>query len=220
MPESGKVLVIKGLFLLLLSSGLMSCVSLNSHQSGRTVGKGDYSVFGNVNFGKFDSEQYFTLRDSGLFYIAEVGKFHGLKENFDFGYKINSSLHMTVMGKYQFIGDQYSTFASSIGLDIGGAPFGAVMGAVSYSSTLSLYNSFHPTDHIVVTFTPRYTYLGFRNFTKEHGFTRRNRIYGYSAGLMFGEMHQLSLELSQYVNNERFSFENTPIFSVGYIWNL
>jgi hypothetical protein len=212
--------LIKILVLLIFSFGLLSCVALNSHQTGKTVGRENYSITGNFNFGNFDSEQYFTLEDSGTFYIAEIGGLYGIRENFDVGLKVNSSFHFTGVSKFQFLGDKESIFVSSIGFDIGAGPLGLMMGVMSYSSSFSLYNSIHPTDNFALTLSPRYTYLGFTNFIKEYGFTRRNNIYGYSLGLIIGKKHQFSIELSQYVNNEVFSFDTQPIISLGYIWNI
>jgi hypothetical protein len=139
------------LLIILVSFGLVGCVSLNSHQTGRTVGKDNYSFFGNFNFGYIDSEQYFTIVDSGAFYIAEIGAFHGIKENYDLGLKVNSSFLFTGISKFQLIGNQTSIFASSIGLDFGAAPLGLVLGAMSYSSSLSMFNSIHPTDYLAFT---------------------------------------------------------------------
>ena len=209
------------LLLLFLVIGFTGCVSFNSHQTGRTVGKDNYSLFGNFNFGTIDSEHYsFTSEDTGRFYIAEIGAFRGLKENLDIGIKVNSTLHFTGICKYQFIGDKNSLSASSLGLDVGAAPFGLMMGVMSYSGTLSLFNSIHPTDNFAISFSPRYNYLGFTNFLKEYGYTKSNHIYGYSAAVIYGKKHQFSLELSQYVNNKKFTFDNRPIMSLGYMWNL
>ncbi len=204
----------------IIAFGLESCISLNSHQTGRTVGEDNYSVLANFNFGYIDSEQYFTIEDSGAFYIAEIETNYGIKENLDLGLKINSSFHFTGVGKLQFIGDKESLFASSLGFDVGAGPLGLMIGVMSYSSSISLYNSIHPTDYLAITLSPRYNYLGFTNFTKEYGFTIRNNIYGYSAGLIVGKKHQFSFELSQYVNNTDFSFDTKPIISLGYIWNI
>lgn len=198
--------------------GLTSCVSLNAHQSGRTIGKDNYSLFGNFNYGHLDSELY-SVEDSGLFHIAEIGILHGIKENLDVGFKANTSFHFTGTSKLQFIGDKQSFFASSLGLDLGAAPFGLTMGAMSYSGSFSLYNSIHPTDYLALTFSPKYTYLGFTNFTKEYRFTREDNIYGYSSGFIIGKKHQFSFEISQYVDNTKFSFATKPILSFGYIWN-
>ena len=206
------------LFLLLGSAG---CVSLNSHQTGRTIGKDNYSLFGTFNFGTIDSKHYdFAYEDSGRFYIAEIGAFRGLKENLDIGIKVNSSFHFTGISKYQFIGNKNSLFASSLGLDVGIGLGGLPLGGMSYSGTFSVFNSIHPTDNFAISFSPRYNYLGFTNFTKEYGYTTANHIYGYSAALIFGKKHQFSLELSQYVNNKKFTFDTRPIMSLGYMWNL
>lgn len=201
--------------------GLASCVSLNSHQTGRTVGKGNHSSLVNFNFGYINSSQYSAIEDSGAFYIAEIGAFHGIGENLDIGLRVNSSSHFTGLCKLQFVGDKESFFASSVGLDIGAAPLALpVGGAMSYSSGLCLFNSIHPTDYLTITVSPRYTFLGLTNFTEQYGFTRTNNILGYSSGLIVGKKHQFSVELSQYVNNTGFSFDTRPIMSFGYIWNL
>lgn len=204
---------------LIIILGLESCVSLNSHNVGRTVGKDNHSIFANFNFGHIDSKTYNFPEDSARFYIAEVGTLHGIEKNLDLGIKINSSFHITGVGKFQYIGDEKSLFASSIGVDIGaGIPqlaMGAEPGNMSYSGSISLFNSVHPTEYLAFTLSPRYTYLGFTGRD-----TRSNNIYGYSAGIIIGKKHQFSFELSQYVNNTKFTFDTKPIFSLGYIINF
>ncbi len=199
---------------------LGSCVSLNSHQTGRTVGQDNISFLGSFNIGYSDSEQYFAAADSGVFFIGEIGNYYGIGENIDIGLKVNSSLHLTGISKFQIIGDKRSTFASSVGVDIGVTPHVLILSALNYTGSLSLFNSIHPTDYFAVTFSPRYTYLCFTNFTEEDGCTIRNNIFGYSAGFLIGTKHQFSVELSQYVSNTAFSFSSKPIVSLGYIWNI
>ncbi len=183
--------IFSGLFITMVLLGLASCVSLNSHQVGRTLGQDNYAAFGSFNFGYLPSETYWAM-DSGSFYIAEIGALYGIHENLDAGLKVNSSFHFTWMSKYQFIGNKHSFFASSVGLDVGAS----------------------------ITLAPRYTYLGFVNFMKGYEFTRSSRIYGYSAGVVVGKKHQVSFELSQYVHNADFSFKAKPIISLGYIWHI
>ncbi len=200
------------LLIIIISLGLASCISLNSHQTGKTVGKDNYSIFGNFNTVHIDSGQYFS--DEGYYMIMEIGVYHGLKENFDLGFKVNSYFFITGISKYQFIGNKTSIFASSVGLNIGvGVPFGLIMEEFSYSSSLSLFNSIHPTDYLEIKVSPRYTYFKIMNISKNH-------IYGYSVGLIIGNKHQFSFELSQYVNNTYFSFDTKPTISLGYIWNI
>ncbi len=209
------------LILILFSSIVLSgCVSLNSHQSGRTSGKDNYSISGNFNFGKIKSEQYFALEDSGYYYIAEVGGQYGIKENIDLGLIVNTSTHCTVTSKLQIIGDKHSLFATSLGFDLGIGPLALLAGAISYSSSFSIYNSFHLGDKVAITLTPKYTYLGFTNLTKEYAFTTKNNIYGYSTGLILGNKHQILLEWSQYVNNIKFTVHLAPQISVGYRLNF
>jgi len=89
-----------------------------------------------------------------------------MKENLDLGLKANPSFHFTGTGKFQFIGDKESLFASSLGFDIGIDPLGIVFGGMSYSSSISIYNSIHPTNYLAITLSPKYNYLGFTNFQK------------------------------------------------------
>jgi hypothetical protein len=208
------------LLLLIFSVIFTGCVSLNSHQSGRTSGKDNYCLTGNFNFGKIKSGQYFALEDSGYYYIAEVGGQYGIKENIDLGLIVNTSTHFTVTSKLQIIGDKHSLFATSLGFDLGIGPLALLAGAISYSSSFSIYNSLHLGDKIAITLTPKYTYLGFTNLTKEYAFTTKNNIYGYSTGLILGNKHQILLEWSQYVNDTKFTFQQSPQISLGYRFNF
>jgi hypothetical protein len=201
-------------------SVLSGCVSLNSHQSGRTSGKDNYSFYGNFNFGKIRSDQYFTFKDSGYYYIAEVAAQYGIKENLDLGLIVNTSTHCTATSKLQFIGTKHSLFASSLGFDIGVGPLALLDGAISYSSSLSSYNSLHLGDCFAITLAPKYTYLGFTNLTRAYGFTQKNNIYGYSTGLIIGKKHQILIEWSQYVNETKFTSRQTPQISFGYRLNF
>jgi hypothetical protein len=208
------------LMIVVITFGLVACVSLNSHQTGRTQGKGNSSAFANFNFGYFGSEQYYTLSDSGAFYITEIGTYYGVKNNLDLGFKVNSSSLFTAVGKYQFIGNDKSFFASSVGGNVGFGPFGLLVGVLSYSGSVSLFNSIHFTDKLAFTLSPQFSYLEFANLNKDNRFTDRDNIYGYSAGFILGSNYQFSFELSQYVSNTKFSFNTSPIFSIGFIWNM
>ena len=190
--------------------GLASCVSLNSHQTGRTVGKDDYAAFANVNLGI----------DPDPIHQVEVGAFHGIKENLDLGVKINSFFHLTGLSKLQIIGNKNSLFASSIGMNIGITPYGLPVGLIGYSSTLSLFNSIHPTDYLAFTFSPTYHYFGYADYSKIKTYNTVSNIYGYSVGVIVGKKHQVSLELLQFENNVVYLLYSEPIISLGYILNF
>ncbi len=220
MNKNNKLHTLKRLLILIAPSIFVSCVSLNSHQTGRTVGKNNISIFGNFNFGHIDSIQFTSLGNSETFYISEIGAYGGIKDNFDVGIKANTSLQLTGMSKYQFIGDEKSLFASSFGFDIGTSPLlSLVFGGLGYSGTLSLFNSIHPTDYIAITLSPRYSHYGFANLS-EYKYRRKDNIYGYSAGIIIGKKNKFSVEFSQYSNNIKFTFYTKPIFSLGYIRSL
>lgn len=189
--------------------GFVSCVSLNSNQTGKTVGEGNISFFGNYSGHINDKEYIYAIHDSvknsNVLEIVEIGTSFGIKENFDLGVKVNSSFYFMGTSKLQFIGNKQSFFASSAGLNLG---VGLFLGS-SFSSSLSLYNSIHPTDYLGFYLSPKYVY-----YTTV---IRRNRIYGYSAGIIVGKTHQFSFEVSQFVNNSKFSFHKKQIISLGYV---
>ncbi len=204
--------------MLLCLSGLWSCVSLNSHQTGKTLGKGNYNFSGNVLAGPS------PLLSSDVFknaYHFEVGGMYGTEDNIDIGVKVNSSLFFTMMGKYQWLGDKQSAIASSIGLDIGVAPLYVITGITTYSGSLAFYNSYHPSEHFAIVFSPRFIHYSTAVWT--HGNDDHNHypLYGYSTGIIVGKKHQFSFEVSQFTTIEdTYSFALPPIIGFGYIWNI
>lgn len=87
MNKIGILHIFMKLIILIVPSVFVSCVSLNSHQTGRTIGKNNISVFGNFNFGHIDSVQFTSLDNSEVFFISEIGAYGGVKDNFDIGIK-------------------------------------------------------------------------------------------------------------------------------------
>ena len=146
----------------------------------------------------------------------ELGAFHGITETLDLGLKINSTLQITGISKYQIIGSKKSKFASSVGLDIGLNLFTSSYGVLFYNGKLSIYNSYHFTDKIALTLSPSYNLARNEKILIEEDPTTTYKIYGYSVGLIFGQKKQLSIELSQFKNNEPFRFDIKPIVSLGY----
>lgn len=210
---------------------LTSCLSLNSHQTGRTLGKDKGVMFVTANVGTLGSDSYSSELDSASVYVFEFGSRFGMSDRIDIGYKINSALQATFSGKYQYTGTKTSLFASSVGIDFG-------VGLICYNGSVVSYNSIHLyNDIITLTFTPRYVHLGSFDFVDKlneeddkeeednddinlRGLSGFNNIYGYSGGLMLGRKHKISFELSQFVNNKTFSFSKKPQFSVGLIFSL
>jgi hypothetical protein len=205
---------------LLMAWCLWGCVSLSSHQTGRTLGEGNSAVFGGFNAGVLASDQYKLIDSLGSFYFAEAGIWNGISDKFDLAAKVNSSSFITGCSKYQFLGNKESFFASSLGADLGMSPFAIPYGAVTYSASLVSYSSIHPASWVALTFAPRITHFGITNFTQEYGFTDKSNIVGYTAGIIVGRRTQLSVEVSQFVNNTSFSFNTKPIFSIALLRNL
>ncbi len=202
---------------ILFTVGFGSCITLNSHQTGRTVGYNNNSIITTISFGDNYFEKYFHNKDSKSIYLDDFGVFQGISDNFDIGIKVNSMLTFTGTGKYQFIGDKNSLFASSVGLDLGYNPILLFNRTILYNGGLSLYNSIHPTDFLAFTLSPRYIGHGAIFFGDDFSI---NHIFGYSAGIIIGRKHQISIELSQFNLNKGYLFDNKPIFSLGYIFKL
>jgi len=199
-----------------------SCMSLNTHQTGRTLGTNNTLAATSFTAGSLNSERYRLFNNSNSFFSAEAGGIMGISENLDIGLKVNLSTHFTMLGKYQFLGNKESLFASGLGLELGISPFGLpVAGALGYSSSIAIHNSVHLGGKVAFTLSPRYSYFGFSNFTKEYRFDDINRTWGYSSGIMIGNKNFLSLEYSAFVNNTSVFCSCTPsIFSVSYMFRF
>jgi len=194
-----------------------SCVSLNTHQSGRTLGKDNFSIYGNYNYIDVDSSQvYNDLSESRMPVLLEVGMSYGITDKYDMGLKINSSSHATWINKIQIIGNQKSKFASSVGIDLGLSPLAFAGGVFTYSGSIVWINSIHPKDNIAITLSPRYSHFGLFSF----GAQFNSNITGYSTSLIIGKKHQLSFEIGQFVANNKFSFNTRPVLGIGYTFNL
>ena len=204
--------------IVLILPGMNGCVSLNSHQTGKTLGKGNYNFSGNVLAGRS------PLLSSDVFdkaYHFEVGGMYGTEDNIDIGVKVNSSLFFTMMGKYQWLGDKQSAIASSIGVDIGAAPLYVITGIMTYSGSVAFYNSYHPSEHFAIVFSPRFIHYSTATWTLGNKSHYHYPLYGYSTGIIVGKKHQFSFEISQFTTIEdTYSFALPPIIGFGYIWNI
>ncbi|MCC2548865.1 hypothetical protein LJY25_20620 [Hymenobacter sp. BT175] len=202
---------------------LPGCVALNSHQTGRTLGKDAYLATASLNAGKLDAHAYSLSSDSSktsYFVVGEASAKYGVNERVDVGVRVNTSTQLTLTGKAQIAGTQHSRFASSVGLEAGASPVALLMlQTLSYSGSVASFSSVHMNEKLTFTFSPRYTFLRFSNLTRQYGFTESSHIYGYSVGVIWGRQHQFSAEFSQYTSNQRFSFAQHPQISIAYLLN-
>ena len=114
-----------------------------------------------------------------------------------------------------------SPIASSIGLDIGIAPIYVITGITTYSGSLAFYNSYHPSEHFAIVFSPRFIHYSTATWTLGNNSHYHYPLYGYSTGIIVGKKHQFSFEISQFTTIEdTYSFALPPIIGFGYIWNI
>lgn len=211
------------LFLILFSSiALMSCASLTTHQTGRTIGKNKASLGLTVDHMIVDSNRIYPI-DSGSITIPTLTTYFGVGEKLDIGLDVNITTFMNLHAKYQFIGDQESKFASSIGIDLGTPSVWMLVAGGTFNSSVSLYYSYHFNRLFAVSLTPRYTYIGSLtdDYVIELNYTEDDiHAYGYTAGIFIGDIHQFSLIYSQFVTNQAFDFNTSPILGIGYQWKF
>lgn len=203
---------------ILLTLPLSGCVTLSTHHTGRTNGAGVTTVFGSYNLGLVQDEQVIGVNSNNAsLHIVELGLVQGWTERFDIGFKINSSGHLQFLGKYQLAGNQESQLAASVGADVGFSPGALLFGVAGYNASAISFNSFHPGKNVAITLNPRYVYLHAADFWTDVDFIRgEHHLFGYSAGVMLGDRHRFSFEISQFVSEGKL-LQQQPLFSIAYI---
>lgn len=209
------------LFLIIIPSFLCGCLSFPTMQSGRTVGKNNLEVGVSGTYGKYSQNSLFD-EEGDLDYKPVIGfrwQF-GVLERLDIGLNIDQTSFLGPTIKYQYIGNQDSRFASSIGLEAGFNSVAFLFGDFTHYVTVPLYTSFHPTDYFSFYLTPRYIYISEYIFAHPTGGQlgagdHYNRIGG-SYGLQIGNKHKIGLEVSNFGSD----FYNPTQFSVGYSYTI
>jgi len=201
--------------LLLIACTLAGCLPLYSHQTGRTLGKGNWSGAGYLDTGELDGEMDIGIESWMGLPVLEMAVMMGVTETIDVGARINTSGNIAATGKLQIAGNKRSLLASSLGMDLGTNLLYPTASTLSYNTSLVSFNSIHFTDKFALTFAPRYSYLHATSFSPE-GRSRTDEGYiGYSAGFVVGHKVQFSAEFSQFVLNNSFQFSQIPRLSVG-----
>ncbi len=206
--------------LVLLSLNLISCLSLSSVQSGKTLGK--EKIEGSIVGTMGEYSQISTFGEDGIFdYKPSFGLKirYGATDKIDFGANIDQSLVIGASVKYQFLGNIESRFASSIGFELGFSFMPILIGDINHYLSIPLFLSFHPKDNFVIFLTPRFLYASdfvFASLTGAEITESKISKFGNSYGFIFGRKHKIALELSNF-NNTFFKPTN---FSIGYILTL
>ena len=186
--------------LALLSFSMTACYTLSTHQSAKTLGKGNdefrYSAAlisaPNVLEGPEASEGYY--KDSTSISLVQMQYMRGFTDQLDLGFTAGIE-KFGLLAKYQFYGDQESIFAMAAGLNINaaitsslinGGVFGIPSFKIASGFELPLYLSLHPTKNIAIYSNPTLFYL---NPIKDSPARNRELAFyydGYYKGLSSG----------------------------------
>lgn len=180
---------------------ITSCVSMTTMQTARTNKKGEVTITG----GGGSIKTQFPIGTVDTFNIAlpfiEGGVRYGITDKIDAGLKFTIIGSTVLDGKYQFLGDQKSKIAGSVGLSLGYVN-------VSINDTKSdvvdfstpIYFSYHPTEWLAVYTSPKYTLRSnFYTYTSTNQTaTDFSNWYGLTGGLKIGEKVAFLAEYSYF----------------------
>jgi hypothetical protein len=203
-----------GLFMVLLTG----CISPNSLQSGRTIGKGKMDVTYSVTEGQYND--HFVDEKNRFDYIPifEGSMKYGVCENFDISCKFSTASFASAQVKLQFLGNKKSLFAASVGADAG---IIIISEEITYWHTsIPLYLSIHPTDKFAIYITPRYCHSNrlLSNTAQGYGYIN-DGYWNYidlSYGLIFGKQNRFMIEIT---HSERNSFKPMQV-SFGFAFDI
>lgn len=202
---------------------LSGCVSLNSLQSGRTLGKGNANLESSLTIGKYaQNSAGLQEGDYDNVPMVEVGAKYGISENLDLSLRLNSASLLTGQIKYQFIGDKASMFATSIGADASIFTLLGIIHFQDYYLSVPLYLSIHPSDKFCIYLTPRYSFSSFYEFEQDKDSVYKpaqNLTYGsFSYGIMIGKKNKFIFEIThsqnRYFEPTQVSFGFTSTFDM------
>jgi hypothetical protein len=199
---------------------LSGCLSLSTLQSGKTLGKDHFELAVSGSYGKFSKIS--VLDNEGDFdnkpLISARGQY-GVSERVDIGLRLNQNTFVGPTVKWQIMGDKESTFASSVGLDIGFNFFAFAFGNFTYYTSIPLYLSYHPKKNISFYLTPRYL------ITSEYVFVDQSidpgkgdtySLFGGSYGILLGDKHKIAVEASNFGKE----LYRPTVLTLGYIYTL
>lgn len=185
-----KVIKLKHCYLQLLIVILFtSCASMSTMQTARTTAKKDFEL--SYGIGHIETKIPLSATDTAKIdgKFLEMGGRYGIGEKLDMGLKLTIIGTMVLDAKYQFIGNQKSKFASSIGFGIG------YMNLSSGGTKANLFDlvtpviiSYHPADWLGIYSSAKYVY---RINTYKQELSNSDNInsqwYGFTGGFRFGK---------------------------------
>lgn len=152
--------VFKQILLALIFLSYTGCYTLNSHQTGKTVGKGNQTyqlLYGLAGVPSFKDENNWGT--SGLMLPQSLIIF-GLADKFDIGFTIGLN-KSGLLTKYQFVGNQKSRFAVATGLSgfVGLNEYTILSNQSYYSFELPVYLSYEIDTEFTIYMTPCISYI-------------------------------------------------------------
>lgn len=207
---------IKYSLVLIAGQFLSSCLSLDSHTTGRTIGKDKIEGNVSLNAGQSDMNQYDPLDlDAGFLIMNADAKF-GITDRLDLGAQFTSSGMIAGTAKFQFLGDSSSLIASSATVRAGVAPYNLLQGLVFAGGSGGIAFSVHPTDKFAIYAHPQFYFTHYEELLLGNPSSEFFTLYGIHAGVQFGSYDKVSLEMSTFGKTDG-AFGSTVAFSVAYI---
>lgn len=168
-----------------------SCASLSGLEEGRVLGENgsELIIAGNLTNSPDIFDTDFSSEDideSIIFPNIELSYKRGISEKLDLGIKTNTTFNTSIFAKYQFVGDEVSTFALSSGITLE-----SILG-ITYSVGVPIYASYYPDENITINFAPRYTYQSILNSEGSAGYL------GGNFGILFGSRNKFGIDIGYY----------------------
>ncbi len=175
---------------------LSSCVSMSSMQTARTLGQGNTEVAVGVSRVSYEFlSDTDTIENKAL--IGEIDWRYGITDKLDVGARASLIGTSGAYAKYQFLGDDESPIAGSVGASLG---FLNIEIGDSKSRTtdfsIPLFFSYHPTDWVALYTSPRYTLRNIKNSDTTGSEGSTSHWYGATTGVRLGKKVAPFLEYS------------------------
>lgn len=197
------------ILILLTKSG---CLSFTGYEDGKTIGKGKLESMPSLNFNKapsitfFENEKELNGIPILIYPNLAMSYKYGINNKTDIYSEVGTNLNVTGGLKHQLMGNRSSTFALSIGCEVG-------VLALNNSSILNfqipIYSSYHPSEKVSLYLSPRYVYQ-----LKSPEDVNNYNYYGGNFGILYGKKHKIGLDLGIYEVKVR-DLGRLPIFNIG-----
>lgn len=178
------------------------CVSMSTFQTARTTPKDDFGFGFGAGTVNSDLDLGTDTVHISFPFIEAYGRY-GITDKLDLGLKLTFIGTIASDIKYQFLGDQNSVFAGSVGAGVGYMSiFSGNTKSKVFDLMLPVYFSVHPAKIIGIYFNPKYIYR-INNYTVDSEKGNSNSSwYGITGGFRFGKKTALFVEYSFFKNSD------------------